>query len=383
MSIGEPRTVNLDLQSLDKVIAVLTNAMKDYKLSLSERISYRGLMLSADFAIAHFVITYVFLASSIYWSIKSEVATISDSVLFVVGSLALLSGLTLGLSLLIGIPSLLFSINLIHKTFVERKKLRLLGVAELTKSLWKESRRSRWLSRFRSGFLVFIGVYMFLGIIFTSISVKVLLLDSVLSSQIQPILSPLEIIDFGRILVAVAAWLAMMLFSARYLRNQREQMDLAADAVQLRSIFMEMLQQASAKGIVKVPVEFVEQAASIESTQIANSRKTAILKSTNIRSSGYAIVFDNSAAQQRLTLEVADRIELQDLEAKLSTEDIESLFPLRPSSQSMEQMLQIQTKSGRVEIEFVINYENRIIRVVTVKSLIGDNICKLAGEDCD
>ncbi|PXW83892.1 hypothetical protein C8R34_12530 [Nitrosomonas sp. Nm84] len=386
MMNSAPRTVNLDSQSLDKVIKALSDVVKDFSLTRRERISYWGLMLSADLAIAHFLITFIWLFGSIFVlnfvdkSIVDPTVTPSDWFKNVLGLLFLLSLLALFLSTLVGVPSLLFSISLICKTFRERAKLELLGITELTKSLWKESRRSRWLSRLRSGFLVFIIAYMIIGAVSVSISVKALTLRPDLASELESALHPLGIIDSGRIAVGVAVWLAIMLFIARYLRNQREQIDLAANAGQLRSVLEKMLQHAGVAGKVEVPAEFIEQAAKIESVQIARTRKTAILKSADIRISGYyAIMFEEGAARQRSMLGIADRIELQDLEAKLSTEDVESFSSLGSLSQGVETILRSLTESGRVEIEFVINRENRIIRVTAVRSSIEDAACTPTG----
>ncbi|WP_297323979.1 hypothetical protein [Nitrosomonas sp.] len=386
MMNSAPRTVNLDSQSLDKVIKALSDVVKDFNLTRRERISYWGLMLSADLAIAHFLITFVWLFSSIFVlnfvdkSIVDATVTPPDWFKNVLGLLFILSLLALLLSILAGVPSLLFSISLLRKTFQERAKLELLGITGLTKSLWKESRRSRWLSRLRSGFLIFISVYMIIGAVSVSIFVKALTLRPDLAFELESALYPnLGIIGFGRMVVAVAVWLAIMLFTARYLRNQREQIDLAANAGQLRSVLEKMLQHAGVAGKVEVPAEFIEQAAKIESVQIARTRKTAILKSADIRTSGYAIVFEEGAARQRSMLGIADRIELQDLEAQLSTEDVESFSSLGSLSQGVETILRSLTKNGRVEIEFVINRENRIIRVTAVRSFIEDATCTPPG----
>ncbi len=255
MMNSAPRTVNLDSQSLDKVIKALSDVVKDFNLTRRERISYWGLMLSADLAIAHFLITFVWLFSSIFVlnfvdkSIVDATVTPPDWFKNVLGLLFILSLLALLLSILAGVPSLLFSISLLRKTFQERAKLELLGITGLTKSLWKESRRSRWLSRLRSGFLIFISVYMIIGAVSVSIFVKALTLRPDLAFELESALYPnLGIIGFGRMVVAVAVWLAIMLFTARYLRNQREQIDLAANAGQLRSVLEKMLQHAGVAG---------------------------------------------------------------------------------------------------------------------------------------
>ena len=59
------------------------------------------------------------------------------------------------------------------------------------------------------------------------------------------------------------AIIAALLFAARYLRNQRERMDLAASAEGLRKAFLG-LQQREGPDVVSVPADLLEQTARIE-----------------------------------------------------------------------------------------------------------------------
>ena len=110
---------------------------------------------------------------------------------------------------------------------------------------------------------------------------------------------------------------------------------------------------------MSVPVELLEQTAKIESAQIAEERKDAILESVTSRPTGYAIAFDRDAAEQRATLDVADRVELEDLVAQLSTDGTQ----VKPQ----EGTGQDRTKSNRVEIDYVIDNASRSIRVIAVR----------------
>lgn len=62
------------------------------------------------------------------------------------------------LGILVGIVSLALNIPLLRKVFRERARLKKLGLSSLSRSLWKESRRSRWsrwLSRAHGTLLIF------------------------------------------------------------------------------------------------------------------------------------------------------------------------------------------------------------------------------------
>jgi hypothetical protein len=110
---------------------------------------------------------------------------------------------------------------------------------------------------------------------------------------------------------------------------------------------------------VSVPESLLEQTAKIELAQIAEERKDAILESVAARPTGYAIAFDRDAAEQRATLNVADRIELADLVAQLSIAGMQ----LEPR----QGMQRGKTESNRVEIDYVIDSASRSIRVIAVR----------------
>ena len=154
--------------------------------------------------------------------------------------------------------------------------------------------------------------------------------------------------------------MAFTLFAGtRYLQIQRERMDLTSSAEELRKAFQSLRQRAGKTDVVTVPSELVEQTAKIESAQIAKERKDAILESVSSRPTGYAIAFDRDAAEQRATLDVADRIELADLVAQLSIAGMQ----LEPR----EGMQRDKTNNNRVEIDYVIDKATRSIRVTAVR----------------
>ena len=158
----------------------------------------------------------------------------------------------------------------------------------------------------------------------------------------------------------IGLFLGLTLFiGTRYLQIQRERMDLTANAEELGKAFKSLRQRAGKTKVVSVPTELVEQTAKIESAQIAEERKDAILESVASRPTGYAIAFDGVAAEQRATLDVADRIELADLVAQLSIAGLQ----LEPR----QGMQRDKTESNRVEIDYVIDNASRSIRVIAMR----------------
>jgi len=163
--------------------------------------------------------------------------------------------------------------------------------------------------------------------------------------------------------VAIFTGLAALLVLARYLRNQRERIDLAASAEVLKKVFQGLQHRAGKAEVVSVPSELLEQAARIESAQIAKERKDAVLQSVAFRPTGYAIAFDRHAAEQRATLSVADRVELEDLVAQLSTDGAQ----LESQAGPVAGALSGATKSKRVEIDYVIDHASRSIRIIALR----------------
>ena len=324
------RTIELERDDLDKTIDVLSSAAHALQLTRFERFSYRVLMVTAD------LITCIMVAGICVRILSLlEVYQIPDNVNIYVFSYGLL------VSTLIGIVSLALNIPLLRKTFRERARLKQLGLSSLSQSLWKESRRGQWERRVREIVLTVTFIWV------VSWFVRSIILKDVTEDSVV-------LIFIGLFALAMFGLLA----AGRYLRVQRERMDLIASAGELGKA-LQSLQQREGSGFVSVPASLLEQTAKIELAQIAEERKDAILESATSRPTGYAIAFDRDAAEQRATLDVADRIELGDLVAQLSTDGTQ----LEPQEGTERD----KTKSNRVEIDYVIDNASRSIRVIAVR----------------
>jgi hypothetical protein len=266
----------------------------------------------------------------------------------------------LGVSMFAAVVATVFlalNFPLIRKLYRERARLKELGLSSLPKSLWKESRRSRWISRARGALLILVGIQIFLA----AVTYGYLLWSGRWSTE-----SDVEW-KSGIFLALFFATIPPLIFSARYLRNQRERMELTANAEELKKTLEGLRQRAGKAEVVSVPSELLEQAARIESAQIAKERKDAVLQSVAVRPSGYAITFDRDAAKERGTLGVADRVELEDLVAQLSTEGAQFESQAGAVAGAEGAMLRGMTKSQSVEIEYVIDQASHGIRITAVR----------------
>jgi hypothetical protein len=321
------RTIELDRNDLDKSIEVLSSAAQALRLTRFERLSYQALIVSVDWIA---VGVFTALGMGIVEAIIHRELLPDFSNLF---------GLIWITGMAIGIVALALNIPLFRRVFRERARLKRLGLSALSRSLWKESRRSRWISRAHGTLLTVAGI---------------LLLFTMVIVSFNPAFR-----DTIAFLVLTYFVAASVLFAARYLQNQRERMDLTANAEELKKAFQRLRQRAGKTEVVSVPNELVEQTAKIEAAQIAKERKEAILESVSSRPTGYAIAFDRDAAEQRTALDVADRIELADLVAQLSIAGTQ----LKPQ----EGMQPNKTKGNRVEIDYVVDNAARSIHVIAVR----------------
>ena len=350
----DTRTTELSAKDLEGNIAVLSSAAQALQLTRFEKISYRALMVSA----------YVITGSVAFQLIFGLVIRLSGKA-ELLSKWAIPMALEFHASVLLGILSLALNIPLFIKAFRERARLKKLGLGSLSESLWKESRRRRWKSRILEGLLIVGGTSTFLV---ASLYLFFLIFRHKYSNlRIFQNYSEQEILTLWLLGVLYLAIITALLFSARYLHSQRERMDLTANAQQLKKSLESLRQPIGKAEVASVPSALLEQTAKIESAQIAKERKDALLQSVAFRRNGYAIAFDRDAAERRATLSIADRVELEDLVAQLSTEGAQLGSQAEAVAGAKDATLRIATKSSRVEIEYAIDQASRAIRITDVR----------------
>ena len=146
MSAKDTRTISLSSKELEGAIDVLSN-VQALQLTRFERLSYLALMVSADLLVLSFFVSIIWPFVFGPFPVREEMST----------SLLVYLNVYRGV-VLVGVVSLVLNIPLFRKTFRERARLKQLGLSSLSQSLWKESWRSRWVSRVRGGLLIVIGI---------------------------------------------------------------------------------------------------------------------------------------------------------------------------------------------------------------------------------
>jgi hypothetical protein len=368
------RTVALDSKNLEGALEALSSAARAFQLTRFERRAYRALIVSV------YVVVWSFIALTAIFSIIAVIATlgldpndltsVQQAFLYVPLGASMFAFLC---AFVVGTVSLALNIPLLRKLYRERARLKELGLSSLSKSLWKESRRSRWIDRAPEALLIGVGILIILGLL---IAVGGLVFVLVTTTPEK---------NEGEWAIWIWATLfyatiAVLIFSGRYLRNQRERMELTASAKELKKVLEGLRQRAGNTEVVSVPSELLEQAAKIESTQIAKERKDAVLESVAVRPRGYAITFDRGAAEERAALDVGDRVELEDLVAQLSIEGPGKLESQAGAVAGAEgATLRGMTKTKRVAIEYVVDQASRGIRITGVRHGGDDSHSSLNG----
>jgi hypothetical protein len=332
------RNIELDRTDLNKSIEVLSSAAQVLQLSRFESLSYRALMFSADVATVISIILIIdFIVIVVILSMGNPITGLTSLFAILVFPIIL--------CILVGLVSLALSIPLFVRVFREKARLNKLGLNSLTRSLWIESRA--WISRARS---------------YLSIAISIIALISVATLFIG---APGDILDY--LFAVLFALTAALLFAARYLRNQRERMILSANAEELKNALQGLRQRAGDVEIVAVPSELLEQTAKIESASIARERKDAVLRSITTPSKEYAVAFDRDAIEQRAKLDVADRIELEDLVEQLSAEAAES-----QAGGGTITAFRAATQGKRIEIDYTLDQTSHRIGITAVRLRVGD-----------
>jgi hypothetical protein len=340
----DTRTTDLELNEVERNIKVILRAAQALQLTRFERLSYLALMASVYVITGSFALQFIF-----------------GFVTGFLGEETLYSKWVLPLNLeflviLLGLLSLALNTPLFIKVFRERARLRALGLGSLSESLWQESRRHRWRTRALDGFLIVSSICMFLTASFWLI-LPVLLQDDRSLEELATI-STLGALYFTIITI--------LLVSARYLHGQRKRMDLTASAQQLGEALERLRRRIGKGGVATVPSKILEQTAKIESAEIAKERKDAILQSVASPPNGYLITFDPRAAEQRATLDIADRVEIEDLVAQLSTHGGRLESETGAVAVDKRATLRGTTESRRVEIEYTVDPASRAIQINAV-----------------
>src|SRR5262249_48507936 len=262
------RTIALDSKDLEGGIEALSSAARAFQVTPFERGAHRALMVSVDIAVWGFVafvaLTAIIAVIAARGLNPNDLTPVQQALVF---APLVASMVAFVFAVIVGIVSLALNIPLVRKLYLERARLKKLGLTSLSESLWKESRRGRWMSRARGVMLIVVGISMFFGIF---------------GGLVEVMTTPTQMTEFegeiqgewmpGLLVALFFATIAVLLFSARYLQNQRERMELTASAEELKKALEGLRKRADNAQAVSVPSELMERAAKIESAQIAKER---------------------------------------------------------------------------------------------------------------
>jgi hypothetical protein len=94
------------------------------------------------------------------------------------------------------------------------------------------------------------------------------------------------------------------------------------------------------------------------------------VQSIGNRASGYAIICEDKAAEQRAGLDLTERLELEDLLAELSTASGHAGPREAPSAGGAAS--RATAKGEHLELEYVVDEKSRIVRLTGVRRVTGN-----------
>lgn len=346
MSDSPAETIALDSHGMDGAIAALSSAAVSFGLNTRQRFMYRALMINVDLGAAALVFMWLLQLAGwcggTWWpEVTLDLRDLHKSVQDVVVWLflgSLVSGL---LAFLLGAPT-------IKSVFRERERLEALGLDALVTSFWRVRRKHSFWSGLREAVLACLGAVYALGAV-------VSIVRWVLHRETMLLL-----------IVPSAMFLAALFLGAWILRVQKEKIELAAEAVQLKQALLSLRERKDSHDLVPVPVEVVRQAAMIESAHAAKDRQAAILQDAGKESPGYAIAFSPECLEQRNMLNRDERLELEELLVDLGASGA-ALPGVEVEASVTPQAFVVRTAGRRVTVEFSIDKETRTLLITRLR----------------
>ena len=177
-----------------------------------------------------------------------------------------------------------------------------------------------------------------------------------------------QAVDGGVWLTIVGATL-LLLASAialtRVLQQKMRDLAIARDAERLRRELASIRPMGAGESHLAVPATLVQAAAAIESDHISYERAEALSQKTKV--AGYAVLLQGAAAERRLSLPAAARLEVDSLTDSLT------LDPRRvDSSLGSAGLRTALTESGHVAVSYRIDESERRVVIAGIRDVTGN-----------
>ena len=245
---------------------------------------------------------------------------------------------------------LLANIGTIGHVWRQRRRLKELGLKELSDSLWKARRKAPGWERVWVTLVLTIGLVM------------------VLSSVIAGLAAEWKKGTWAGLIAIIIPLVALGLtiVGFYFLQRGKQRLELVAEATQLEKALLESQKQAGEGHPIAVPLAVLKKAARIESTQIAQQRVEAIAESLRNAADGYAVQITRDVFAQKAALDSTDRSHVDELIQRLSDEP-------RPPGATMDEAgryWRLNTGNGEVEIRYRIDEPQRRIQLIGVSRVV-------------
>jgi hypothetical protein len=240
---------------------------------------------------------------------------------------------------------LLLNLPLVGRILRERATLRRLGLKDLSIVLWKAERKKSIWSR------VWVGLVLAVGVL-CLVSAGIVMFSRPAHGEVREVDAVVGAVVFLALGVTTVAHY--------FVQRGKEQLDLVADANQLRRWLLQLRQGAGGDQVIAVPAEALEKVARIESAQIDRQRAEAVAASVDARDRGYGILIARDVLAQKGALDPGRRLKVEELIERVG------INPRSPEATADETqgLWRLGTADGEVEIVYGIDEPQRQVRLV-------------------
>ena len=333
---GRDSAYSLTPSQLQQALDVLDRAREAFQIKPRSQRLYRFLRLFVHFAVGAYLSLLLFVDLG---EVLRRTAAQRGMVSQAIWGFKIASSVVCAVALSGSVILLLLNLPLVVRIVRERMLLRRLGLKDLSMVLWKaERKRSPW-GRVSYWVVFVVGVLALL-----------ICLASVFSTR-------------GNI-GAVLVFLAFGVTTVGYclLRRGKEQLDLVADANQLRRWLVQLQERAGVDQVIAVPAEVLEKVARIESAHIARQRAEAVADCVDRKPAGYGVLVARDVSARKSALDPSSRLKVEELIERIAAD------PRAPeaTADQGQGLWRLRTADGEVESVYGIDEPQHQVRLVAM-----------------
>lgn len=267
--------------------------------------------------------------------------------------------IVLFLAMLSSLVLLLLNLPLVIRIVRQRALLRRLGLRDLSVALWKTQRRKRIWARVWWVLMLTVGVL-------SLVAAVLALLGTLTTPSAPPYQGDLAFLLIG---VGMFVTLGVTTIGLYLVQRGKQQLDLVADASQLRQSLLEMKERTTDGDAIIVPAEAMQSVARMEAAQIARERAEAVVACADTKDRGYGVFIARDVSAQKGTLDLATRMQVEEAIERIGANP----HPPEATAEGAEGLWRLRSADGAIQLAYAIDEQQRQVRVLAM------NVASAAG----